>query len=164
MTGSANVCCCVDCINCTAVDSWEKRTKVMTVLMGCCEHGNEQLGFQNEGNFLTSWRNISFFRTLLLHITGRGMQHLFVTWILLEVYFWGLTLFTSHISARKRERVFSSVTISTLRYPMHLLVQFSVSSKRTPLQLHTCPPPHTNSPYTRYTGYVRTAIQYTVLA
>jgi hypothetical protein len=31
MTGSANVCCCIDCINCTAVDDWKKCTEVMTV-------------------------------------------------------------------------------------------------------------------------------------
>ena len=31
MTGSATVCCCIDCINCTAVDGWEKCTAVMAV-------------------------------------------------------------------------------------------------------------------------------------
>ena len=31
MTGSATVCCCIDCINCTAVDGWEKCTGVMAV-------------------------------------------------------------------------------------------------------------------------------------
>jgi hypothetical protein len=31
MTGSATVCCCIDCINCTAVDGWKKCTKAMTV-------------------------------------------------------------------------------------------------------------------------------------
>jgi len=30
--------------------------------MGCCEHGNEQLGLRNEGNYLTSWRNVSVLR------------------------------------------------------------------------------------------------------
>ena len=31
--------------------------------MDCCEHGNEQLGSQNEGNSFTSWRNISSLRS-----------------------------------------------------------------------------------------------------
>jgi len=31
MTGSATVCCCIDCINCTAVDGWKKCTEGMTV-------------------------------------------------------------------------------------------------------------------------------------
>ena len=31
MTGSAIVCCCIDCINCIAVDGWEKSTGVMAV-------------------------------------------------------------------------------------------------------------------------------------
>ena len=31
MTGSATVCCCIDCINCTAVDGWKKCTGVMAV-------------------------------------------------------------------------------------------------------------------------------------
>ena len=31
MTGSATVCCCIDCINCTAVDGWKKCTEVMAV-------------------------------------------------------------------------------------------------------------------------------------
>jgi len=33
--------------------------------MDCCEQGNKQLGLQNEGNSVTSWRNISFLRTPL---------------------------------------------------------------------------------------------------
>jgi len=32
--------------------------------MGCCEHGNEHLGFQNKENCLTSSRNISFLEEL----------------------------------------------------------------------------------------------------
>jgi len=31
MTGSATMCCCFDCINCTAVDGWKKCTEVMAV-------------------------------------------------------------------------------------------------------------------------------------
>jgi len=31
ITCSATVCCCIDYINCTAVDGWKKCTKVMTV-------------------------------------------------------------------------------------------------------------------------------------
>jgi hypothetical protein len=31
MTGSATVCCCVDCVNCTAVDGWKKCTGGMAV-------------------------------------------------------------------------------------------------------------------------------------
>ena len=31
MTSSATVCCCIDCINYTAVDGWEKCTGVMAV-------------------------------------------------------------------------------------------------------------------------------------
>ena len=37
MTGSATVCCCIDCIDCTAVDSWKKCTNVMTVATVCTE-------------------------------------------------------------------------------------------------------------------------------
>jgi len=32
MTGSATVCCCTDCINCTAVGGWKKCTNVMAVV------------------------------------------------------------------------------------------------------------------------------------
>jgi len=39
--------------------------------MGCCEHGNEQLGLQNGGNFLTIWRNISLLRRTLLHAVSQ---------------------------------------------------------------------------------------------
>jgi hypothetical protein len=31
MTGSATLCCCIDCINCTGVDGWKKYTWVMAV-------------------------------------------------------------------------------------------------------------------------------------
>ena len=31
VTGSASVCCCIGCINCTAVDGWKKCTEVMAV-------------------------------------------------------------------------------------------------------------------------------------
>ena len=31
MRGSANVFCCIDCINCTAVDGWKKCTGVVAV-------------------------------------------------------------------------------------------------------------------------------------
>jgi len=39
--------------------------------MDCCEHGNKQLGLQNEGNFLTGWRNISFLRMTPLHAVSQ---------------------------------------------------------------------------------------------
>ena len=32
MTGSATVCFCIDCINCTAVGGWKKCTNVMAVV------------------------------------------------------------------------------------------------------------------------------------
>jgi hypothetical protein len=31
MTGSATVCCCIDCINCIVVDGYKKTTKEMAV-------------------------------------------------------------------------------------------------------------------------------------
>jgi len=31
MTGLATVCCCIDCINCTAVDGLKKYTEIMSV-------------------------------------------------------------------------------------------------------------------------------------
>ena len=37
MTGSATVCCCIDCIDCIAEDSWMKCTKVMSVATVCTE-------------------------------------------------------------------------------------------------------------------------------
>jgi len=39
--------------------------------MGCCEHGNEHLCFQNEGNFLMNWRNISFPKRTPLHAVSQ---------------------------------------------------------------------------------------------
>ena len=42
--------------------------------MGCCELGNEQLGLKNEGNFLTSWRNISLLRRTPLHTVSCLLQ------------------------------------------------------------------------------------------
>jgi len=39
--------------------------------MGCCEQRNEQLGLQNEGNFLTNWRNISLLRRTPLHAVSQ---------------------------------------------------------------------------------------------
>ena len=36
---SANVCCFIDSINCTAVDSWKKCTEVMTVATQCAAPG-----------------------------------------------------------------------------------------------------------------------------
>ena len=39
--------------------------------MGCREHGNEQLGSQNEGNFLMSWRNVSSLRSTPLHTVSQ---------------------------------------------------------------------------------------------
>jgi hypothetical protein len=36
MTGSATV-CCVDCINCTAVDGWKKCTEGMAVATECVQ-------------------------------------------------------------------------------------------------------------------------------
>ena len=35
-TGSANACCCIYCINCTAVDGFKKCTKVTTVAKKIC--------------------------------------------------------------------------------------------------------------------------------
>ena len=42
--------------------------------MGCCEHGNEQLELQNEGNLFMNWRNISFLRRTLLHAVSCLLQ------------------------------------------------------------------------------------------
>ena len=39
--------------------------------MGCCEHSNEQLGLQKEGNYLTSCRNISLLRITPLHAVSQ---------------------------------------------------------------------------------------------
>jgi len=33
---------------------WTRMVWLSGLLMGCCEHGNEQLGLRNEGNYLTS--------------------------------------------------------------------------------------------------------------
>jgi len=33
---------------------WTRLVQLSGVLVGCYEHGNEQLGLQNESNFLTS--------------------------------------------------------------------------------------------------------------
>jgi len=35
--------------------------------VACCEHGNELLGLENEGNFMTSWGAVSFWRETLLN-------------------------------------------------------------------------------------------------
>ena len=39
MTSLATVCCCVDSINCTAVDGWKKCTEVMTVVTQLYRNG-----------------------------------------------------------------------------------------------------------------------------
>jgi hypothetical protein len=44
MTGSATVWCCIDCINCTAVDGLEKSTNVMAVATQFVQKWNDMQG------------------------------------------------------------------------------------------------------------------------
>jgi len=50
---------------------------------GCCERSNEVSGATKGGNFLTSWRSITFSRGILLHRVSYTMK---ICTVLLALY------------------------------------------------------------------------------